>query len=139
MIAYLVFAAFVGVVEIKAAPGVAASVIQPTDLLAQLLFTPLLACWTVWVAIAISTRSSDVRVAQQLGIIASLPPVFVTVMIALIIGGQTLTSLAFDRIGFLGVSVRELTTPRAIGALLTVVGVLLVNFGDRVEGFIGRN
>lgn len=62
-----------------------------------------------------------------------------TVMIALIIGGQTLTSLAFDRIGFLGVPVRELTAPRAIGALLTVVGILLVNFGDRVEGFIGRN
>ena len=56
---------------------------QPADLLAQLLFTPLLACWTVWVAIAISTRSSDVRVAQQLGVLASLPPVFVTVMIAL--------------------------------------------------------
>ena len=52
-------------------------------LLAQLLFTPLLACWTVWVAIAISTRSSDVRVAQQLGVLASLPPVFITVMIAL--------------------------------------------------------
>ena len=62
-----------------------------------------------------------------------------TVMIALIIGGQTFTALAFDRIGFLGVPVRELTTPRAIGALLTVIGVLLVNFGDRVEGFVGRN
>jgi transporter family-2 protein len=62
-----------------------------------------------------------------------------TVMIALIIGGQTLTSLAFDRIGFLGIPVSELTAPRAIGALLTVIGVLLVNFGDRVEGFIGRN
>jgi transporter family-2 protein len=62
-----------------------------------------------------------------------------TVMIALIIGGQTLTSLAFDRIGFLGNPVSELTAPRAIGALLTVVGVLLVNFGDRVAGLIGRN
>jgi transporter family-2 protein len=60
-------------------------------------------------------------------------------MIALIIAGQTLSSLAFDRIGFLGIPVRELTTPRAIGAVLTIVGVLLVNFGDRLEGFIGRN
>ena len=83
LIAYLVFAAFVGIVEVKAAPNVAASVIRGPDLLAQLLFTPLLACWTVWVAIAISTRSSDVRVAQQLGVLASLPPVFITVMIAL--------------------------------------------------------
>lgn len=62
-----------------------------------------------------------------------------TVMIALIIGGQTLTSLAFDRIGFLGIPVSELTAPRAIGAVLTVVGVLLVNFGDRVAEFMGRN
>jgi transporter family-2 protein len=61
-----------------------------------------------------------------------------TVMIALIIGGQALSSLAFDRIGFLGVPVRELTAPRIIGALLTIAGVLLVNFGDRVEGFIGQ-
>jgi ABC-2 type transport system permease protein len=83
LIAYLVFAVFVGIVEVEAAPNVAASVMQPADLLAQLLFTPLLACWTVWVAIAISTRSSDVRVAQQLGVLASLPPVFLTVMIAL--------------------------------------------------------
>ena len=83
LIAYLVFAIFVGIVEVEAAPNVAASVMQPADLLAQLLFTPLLACWTVWVAIAISTRSSDVRVAQQLGVLASLPPVFITVMIAL--------------------------------------------------------
>ena len=83
LIAYLVFAIFVGIVEVEAAPNVAASVMQPADLLAQFLFTPLLACWTVWVAIAISTRSSDVRVAQQLGVLASLPPVFLTVMIAL--------------------------------------------------------
>jgi ABC-2 type transport system permease protein len=83
LIAYLVFGIFVAIVEVEAAPNVAASVMQPADLLAQLLFTPLLACWTVWVAIAISTRSSDVRVAQQLGVLASLPPVFLTVMIAL--------------------------------------------------------
>jgi len=83
LIAYLVFGIFVAIVEVEAAPNVAASVMQPADLLAQLLFTPLLACWTVWVAIAISTRSSDVRVAQQLGVLASLPPVFITVMIAL--------------------------------------------------------
>ena len=83
LIAYAVFGIFVAIVEVKAAPNVAASVMQPADLLAQLLFTPLLACWTVWVAIAISTRSSDVRVAQQLGVLASLPPVFLTVMIAL--------------------------------------------------------
>lgn len=82
-IAYVVFALFLGGVVLLAAPSVAPAVIQGPDLLAQVLFTPLLACWTIWVAIAISTRSSDVRVAQQLGILASLPPVFATVLIAL--------------------------------------------------------
>jgi ABC-type Na+ efflux pump permease subunit len=43
------------------------------QLLAQLLFTPLLALWAIWVGIGISTRASDVRVAQQLATLASLP------------------------------------------------------------------
>ena len=48
-----------------------------------MLFTPLLAVWSIWVGIAISTRSSDIRVAQQLSVLASLPSVFVVVLIAL--------------------------------------------------------
>jgi ABC-2 type transport system permease protein len=52
-------------------------------LLAQVLFTPLLAAWSIWVGIAVSTRSSDVRVAQQLGLLVSVPPVFAVVLIAL--------------------------------------------------------
>ena len=48
----------------------------------RLLFTPLLAAWSIWVGIAISTRSSDVRVAQQLSLLASLPLVLVTSLIA---------------------------------------------------------
>jgi transporter family-2 protein len=59
------------------------------------------------------------------------------VMLALIIGGQILASLAFDRIGLMGIPVRELTTPRVIGALLTIVGVALVNFGDRLDELFG--
>ena len=42
-------------------------------LLAQLLFIPLLALWSIWVGIGISSRASDVRVAQQLATLASLP------------------------------------------------------------------
>jgi ABC-type Na+ efflux pump permease subunit len=82
-IAYAVYALFIAFVIVMAQPGVAAGLLQAPDLLAQVLFTPLLATWTIWVAIAISTRTSDVRVAQQLGVVASLPPVFVTVAIAL--------------------------------------------------------
>jgi ABC-type uncharacterized transport system ATPase subunit len=41
--------------------------------LVQLLFTPLRAGWSVWVAIAISARSVDVRAAQQLGCSRAFP------------------------------------------------------------------
>ncbi len=54
-----------------------------SHLLVQLLFTPLLACWSIWVGIAISARSADVRVAQQLGVFASLPPLAIVALITL--------------------------------------------------------
>jgi hypothetical protein len=44
---------------------------------------PLLAGWSIWVGIAISARSADVRVAQQLGVFASLPPLAVVALITL--------------------------------------------------------
>ena len=66
-IAYAVFAVFSSLVELFAQPGIASALIRGPDLLAQVLFTPLLAAWSIWVGIAVSTRSSDVRVAQQIG------------------------------------------------------------------------
>ncbi len=83
MIAYAVYVLYLVLVELLAQPGVAAALIQVPDLVAQALFTPLLAIWSIWVGIGVSTRSSDVRVAQQLGMLASLPPVIVVVLIAL--------------------------------------------------------
>ena len=82
-IAYGVYVAFLAVVELFADPQIAAALIQVPDLVAGLLFTPLLAIWSIWVGIAVSSRSSDVRVAQQLGLLVSLPPVFVAVLSAL--------------------------------------------------------
>jgi ABC-2 type transport system permease protein len=82
-LAYVVFAAFAVLVWVLAEPSVAAAVFQGPDLAVQLVFTPFLATWTIWVALAISTWATDVRVAQQLGLLASLPPVLVTVLIAL--------------------------------------------------------
>ena len=81
-VAYTVFALFVTVVELFAAPGVAPALIRGPDLLAQLVFTPLLATWSIWVGIAISARCSDPRTAGQLAILASLPTVAVTSLIA---------------------------------------------------------
>lgn len=61
------------------------------------------------------------------------PRLGVVVMLALIICGQILASLLFDRFGWLGLPVREISVPRLIGALLVLAGVLLVNFGDRLR------
>lgn len=82
-IAYAVFAVFLVLVALFAQQGIASALIRGPDLLAQVLFTPLLAAWSIWVGIAVSTRSSDARAAQQIGLLASLPPVFVVVLIAL--------------------------------------------------------
>ena len=61
------------------------------------------------------------------------PRIGVATMLSLVIAGQILASLVFDRIGILGLVERELSTPRLIGALLVVAGVLLVNFGDKLR------
>jgi ABC-2 type transport system permease protein len=82
-VAYAVYGVFLVLVALFARPNVAEALIQWPDLLAQVLFTPLLAAWSIWVGIAISTRTSDVRVAQQIGMLASLPPVFFAVAFAL--------------------------------------------------------
>ena len=42
----------------------------------------LVAGWSIWVGIAISARASDFRVAQQLGILASLPTAVVAALVA---------------------------------------------------------
>jgi ABC-type transport system involved in multi-copper enzyme maturation permease subunit len=83
VVAYAVFALFVAIVEFFARAAVASAVIQGPDLLAQLLFTPLLASWSIWVGIAISARSSDPRTATQISVLMSLPTVAVTTLIAL--------------------------------------------------------
>ena len=81
-IAYAVYAFFLACVELFAQPAVASALIRGPDLLAQLLFTPLLAAWSIWVGIAISARASDFRVAQQLGTLASLPTAVLAALVA---------------------------------------------------------
>jgi len=87
---------------------VASALLQGPPLLAQLVFTPLLAGWSIWVGMAISARAGDIRVAQQLGMLASLPPVVVTTLVAynvipatlaLALGGVALL-LVLDALGW---------------------------------------
>jgi len=83
-IAYLLFAIVDGCAQVFAAdPAVAAALVQSSQLVGELLFAPLLAGWSIWVGIAVSARASDVRVAQQLGTLASLPPLGVVALIDL--------------------------------------------------------
>jgi len=108
VVAYAVFALFLACIELLAQPGIASAVIQVPDVLAQVLFTPLLAVWSIWVGIAISARSSDIRVAQQLGVLASLPSIFLVVLIALnvipptlgLAVGATVVLLVLDGLGW---------------------------------------
>jgi ABC-2 type transport system permease protein len=72
-LAYAIYVVVLISVRLGAAKVVTDVVWHPPQLLAQLLFTPLLALWSIWVGIGISTRVSDVRVAQQLATLAGLP------------------------------------------------------------------
>ncbi|HEU5003301.1 MAG TPA: ABC transporter permease subunit [Actinomycetota bacterium] len=83
IIAYAMLAIFYIGAAIVAHPAVSSAVFQRSHVLVQLVFTPLLAAWSIWVGIAISTRMSDVRAAQQLGVFASLPPLAIVALMGL--------------------------------------------------------
>ncbi len=83
VIAYAVFGIFLAAAALFAQPAVVSAIYAGNHVLVQLLFTPLLAGWAIWVGIAISARSADVRVAQQLGTLASLPPLVVLALMSL--------------------------------------------------------
>jgi ABC-2 type transport system permease protein len=78
VIAYVMFGVFLAVVGLFAQQGIQDEVFKTSRILPQLVFTPLLSGWSIWVGIAISTKVGDVRAAQQLGTLASLPPLAVT-------------------------------------------------------------
>jgi ABC-2 type transport system permease protein len=83
VVAYTAFAVFLASVRLFANANVSTAVFhQSSVLLAQALFTPLLAGWSIWAGIAISSRSSDVRVAQQLGTLASVPPLAIVALMS---------------------------------------------------------
>lgn len=80
VISYTMFGIFLVCVGLFADPTVASAVFEAPRLLIQLVFTPLLAGWSIWAGIAVSTRAGDIRVAQQLGTLSSLPPLAVTAL-----------------------------------------------------------
>ena len=108
VVAYAVFAFYVAVVELFAHPDVASALVRGPDLLVQLVFTPLLAAWSIWIGIAVSARSRDPRTAGQLSVLVSLPTVAVTSLIAFnvipatigVAVGFGIALLILDRIGW---------------------------------------
>jgi ABC-2 type transport system permease protein len=83
VIAYAVFGIFLAVAALFAHPVIVSAIYAGPHVLVQLLFTPLLAGWAIWVGIAVSARSTDVRVAQQLSVLGSLPPLVILALMSL--------------------------------------------------------
>jgi ABC-type Na+ efflux pump permease subunit len=83
VIAYTIFGIFLAAAALFAHPVIASAIYAGSHVLVQLLFTPLLAGWAIWVGIAVSARSTDVRVAQQLSVLGSLPPLAIVALMSL--------------------------------------------------------
>ena len=99
---YALFALFLIVVQLFARPAVVSLVRDPAVVVTIALFTPLLAAFSIWVGMAISARSSDVRVAQQLSALAILPVVGVLWLFAFRVIAPTL-AVAVEGAGLLAV------------------------------------
>ncbi len=94
LLSYLTFGVFLAITQLAASPPVAAAVRHAPQLPATLVFIPLLAAWAIWVGLAISSRATDTRVAQQLSILGSLPPVALAALMSFRVISPTLGLVA---------------------------------------------
>lgn len=113
-VAYLVFGLFLLATHFFAQPVIASAVFGSPEVLAQPIFVPLLAAWAIWVGIAISSRTSDIRTAQQLTIVGSVPPVALTSLMAFGVINATLTLAVILALVLLAI---DLTGWRVVAAL----------------------
>ncbi len=81
-VSYLVFGLVVAVIAVFADPLSAAAVLRGSAIVAQIVFTPLVAAWSIWIGIVISARAKDVRSAQQIAMPVSLPSFAVALLVA---------------------------------------------------------
>jgi hypothetical protein len=94
VLGYLIFGVFIAITQLAAASPVAAAVRHAPQLPAALVFIPLLSAWAIWAGMAISTRVSDTRVAQQLCVLGSLPPVVLAALMSFHVISPTFTLAA---------------------------------------------
>jgi ABC-2 type transport system permease protein len=109
MLSYTVFGLFLVAVALFAKSVVASAVFyQVPVLLALFLLTPLLAGWAIVVGMAVSVRASEVRVAQQLSMLASLPPVGLILLLAVGVIHPTFAVAFIFAVVLLAIDVRAL-------------------------------
>jgi ABC-type transport system involved in multi-copper enzyme maturation permease subunit len=82
VVAYFLFGVYIAIVKLFAHAAVSSALIRGSDVIVQLIFTPLIAALSIWIGITVSARSTDPRTSGQLSILASLPTVAVTSLIA---------------------------------------------------------
>jgi ABC-2 type transport system permease protein len=112
MVAYTIFGIFLAIAALFAHPGIGSAIFAGSHIPIQLAFTPLLAGWSIWVGIAISARSSDVRAAQQLSVLANVPPVAIVALMGFnvitpstgLAAGLAAALLAIDALGWRAVT-----------------------------------
>ena len=105
-LSYAVFALFLGAVWLFANSDVASAVFADGPIiLALFLLAPLMAGWGIVVGMAVSVRASEVRVAQQLGALASIPPIGVIILLAAGVVSPTFAVAIAFAIGLLVVDV----------------------------------
>jgi len=92
-LSYLVFGFFLALVRLFSDPVIAAGIFNEGPLLLALfLFTPLLAGWAIVVGMAMSVSAGEIRVAQQLGMVASFPPLGIVILMVLGVIQPTITA-----------------------------------------------
>ena len=115
LVSYVIFGVVLLCAHLFAAnQTVVATLSNGPEILAEVLFAPLLSGWSIAVGTGISARASDVRIAQQLGTLASLPPLAVTALVSF----QVLTPSVPVAVGFgLGFLVIDIAMWRVVAAM----------------------
>jgi ABC-2 type transport system permease protein len=109
VLSYVLYGLFLLAVQLFAHPALASAVFHDGPvLLALFLFAPLVAGWAIVVGLAVSVRANEVRVAQQLGALASFPIIAVVLLMAVGVITPTFEVALVFAVGILVIDVRAL-------------------------------
>ena len=109
VLSYSLYALFLLSVRLFAHSAIASAVFHDGPvLLALFLFAPLVAGWAIVVGLAVSVRANEVRVAQQLGALASFPIVAVVLLMAVGVIHPTFEVAFAFAVGLLAIDLRAL-------------------------------